>query len=321
VASGTLEGTIMRKRRMAKRVGIVSVFVAASWLTPAATQETQENVVYGMYSGLALLMDVRIPENPNGFGIVFIAGSGWHAPLALDAYPLKWGVDRPYLGAAGLLAQGYTLFSINHRSAPRFRYPAAVEDAQRAVRFVRYHADRFGIDPNHIGVVGASSGGHLALMLGVLDGQGEGTSPIDRESSKVQAVVALSPGTDFRTLLARGEGAVDAVASFLGVWVPRPLEADSTSEEMQMVVEASPVTHVSPDDPPILLVHGDQDPTAPFNQSEIMMERLRETGVTGYLIRMEGGGHGGAVMEGPDPPDYRKSMVEWFDRYLRNVIH
>ena len=307
--------------RMVIRITLVSAFVLLM-VTPRSTlaaARVESNVVYGMYSGLALLMDVHFPDNPNGYGIVFIPGSGWHAPLSLDADPLKQGVESPHRGAERLLAGGYTLFSINHRAAPRFRYPAALEDAQRAVRYVRHHAARFGIDPDHIGAVGGSSGGYLALMLGVLDGAAPGQSPIDQESSKVQAVVALFPPTDFTAI---GGRAVGAVASFLGQRVPpssSQLADAPDSTELTLLRDASPVFHVSSEDPPFLLIHGDQDATVPYSQSEIFLDELERHGVTGELIRMPGGGHGASVAEGPNPPDYRNSMVEWLSRHLGNL--
>ena len=137
----------------------------------SAPGRVEENVVYGMRSGLALLMDVHYPEQSNGRGIVFIPGSGWHAPLDYDATPLK-ASGFAKLWAPPLVEAGYTLFVINHRAAPRFQHPAALEDAQRAVRFVRANAELYGIDPERIGGVGGSSGGHLIAMLGVVDAPG-----------------------------------------------------------------------------------------------------------------------------------------------------
>src|SRR5687768_15456371 len=150
----------------------------------------ERNVVYGMYSGLALLMDVHRPEaGANGYGIVHISGSGWSAPLGLDARPLK-EASHVEIEALPLVEVGYTVFTINHRAAPRFAYPAAVEDAQRAVRFVRHNAARLGIRGDRIGALGGSSGGHLVSMLGVLDGDGdaEDESAVNRESARVQCV-------------------------------------------------------------------------------------------------------------------------------------
>ena len=151
----------------------------------------EENVVYAMRGGLAMLLDVHYPERSNGFGIVFTPGSGWHAPLTYDAAPLKAsGFAKLYVPP--LTKAGFTVFVINHRAAPRYSYPAPVEDAQRAARFVRHNADRFGIDPDRIGGVGGSSGGHLISMLGVLDGGGDPASPdpVERASAKLQAVFA-----------------------------------------------------------------------------------------------------------------------------------
>ena len=127
--------------------------------------QTLANQVYGMYSGLALLLDVHQPARSNGHGVVYINGSGWHGPLGLDAMPLKeTPLGRPYIEA--MCAAGYTVFAINHRAAPRHRYPAAIEDARRAVRFMRQHAERFGIRADRIGACGGSSGGHLVSLLG-----------------------------------------------------------------------------------------------------------------------------------------------------------
>ena len=168
-------------------------------ISAAEKVTVERNVVYGMYSGLALLMDVYRPTEPNGYGVVFISGSAWNAPLSFNATPLKEsGQEKGY--AIPLAEAGYTVFGINHRATPRFQYPAAVEDAQRAVRFVRHHAERFGIDPNRIGAMGGSSGGHLVSLLGTLDGAGDpdDPDPLNQESAKVQCVVARAVPADLR---------------------------------------------------------------------------------------------------------------------------
>ena len=117
-----------------------------------AQAKVERNVIYDMYSGLALLMDVYYPENPNGYGIVFVSGSGWTRELSLDAAPItQTGQEDVY--AVPLAESGYTVFDINHRAAPRFRHPAHLEDAQRAIRFIRHHADEFGIDAERIGAM------------------------------------------------------------------------------------------------------------------------------------------------------------------------
>src|SRR5262245_28310486 len=142
----------------------LSLSVAAS-----AQSRVDANVVYGMYSGTALLLDVHYPVRPNGFGIVFIPGSGWNAPLGSSRTPLK---ESPQVAMYGpsLLQAGCTVFAITHRATPTFRYPAPLEDAQRAVRFIRHHAAKYGIDSARIGGSGGSSGAHLVSLLATLDG-------------------------------------------------------------------------------------------------------------------------------------------------------
>jgi hypothetical protein len=130
----------------------------------------EPNVIYGMYSGLALVLDVHTPPSPNGYGVIFISGSGWQAPIGYDATPLKQN-QIPIWGPA-LLKAGYTVFALNQRAVPRFHYPGAVDDVQRAIRFVRHHAKDYGIDPARIGGMGGSSGGHLIALTALLAAPG-----------------------------------------------------------------------------------------------------------------------------------------------------
>ena len=264
----------------------------------------EENVVYAMRGGLALLMDVHVPQRTNGRGIVVIPGSGWHAPFDYGAAPLKAsGFVR---SAAPLVEAGYTVFVINHRAAPRHVYPAAVEDAQRAVRFVRAHAERWGVDPERLGGMGGSSGGHLISMLGVLDGGGDAASddPVERESAKLQAVFARAAPTD----LTQFDGAVSSASlgSFLGMRLHQRDAA--TTAEYRRYWQASPAAHVSPDDPPFLLLHGTADDRVPYARSPEFVARLRADGVDADLITVPDGGHGAAI-----PAD---RLVAFFDDKL-----
>jgi acetyl esterase/lipase len=273
----------------------------------------EENVVYGMYSGLALLTDVYRPGRSNGHGVVYINGSGWHAPLALDAQPLnRTPLGMPYIEA--LQAAGYTVFAINHRAAPRFRYPAAFEDAQRAVRFARRNAGRFEIDGTRIGACGGSSGGHLVSMLGTHGGEGNAEDPdeVNRESAAVQCVVARAAPVD----LLRANG--PAVADFMGM-LPRGEAAGLYSVEHATFSRASPLKHVSSGCPPWLLIHGTEDSVVPFEQSELMLAALQAAGVACDLLPIPGAGHGPHFPGAKDPPDYLGAMVAWFDRHLRGA--
>ncbi|MBI1353865.1 MAG: prolyl oligopeptidase family serine peptidase [Acidobacteria bacterium] len=285
------------------------VLLSLLLLPSAAQARVDKDVVYGMRSGLALLMDVHYPDRSNGRGIVFIPGSGWHAPLEYSATPLKES-GFAKLWAPPLVKAGYTVFVINHRAAPRFQHPAALEDAQRAVRFVRAHAVQYGIDPNRIGGVGGSSGGHLIAMLGVADAPGNPDSrdPVERESGKLQVILARAAPTN----LTKAPGA--SQASYMGLRLHERDGADTP--EFQRYWEASPAAHASPDDAPFLLIHGDADDRVPYERSVEFQDLLTQMGVEAELLRVPGGGHGASFPGAKNPPNYLGAMVSWFDRKL-----
>jgi len=231
-------------------------------------------------------------------------------PLAYDAEPLSESQVDVY--GQPLVQRGYTVFSLNHRATPRFRFPAPLEDVQRAVRFVRYHAAEYGIDPDRIGAIGGSSGGHLSAMLGVMDGRGDpdDPDPVNRVSAKVQTVVARAPLTDLARI-ETPEG-IGFVVLLMGA---RPSPNAHTAEG-RAYFEASPVNHVSADDPPTLFIHGDRDGLVPFEQSELLSRALDAVGVETRLIRIPEGDHGPTFPGAVDPPDYIGAIIDWFDRHL-----
>jgi acetyl esterase/lipase len=294
-----------------KMKAAVVVALAALLVLPASVfgqGRIEKNVVVGMVSGLALVMDVHLPDEPNGYGIVHISGSAFSRPLAYNA-PL---ISESQAGIYGepLVAKGYTVFSLNHRATPRFRYPAPLLDVQRAVRFIRYHAQEYGIDPDRIGAVGGSSGGMLVSLLGVLDGKGDPDDPdaINGVSAKVQVVVARAAPVD-HTRWSTGEvGALLFGASN---------SQDPQSEEARRYREASAINYVSADDPPFLLIHGDADQTIPFEQAGLMSDALKEVGVDSRVIRIPGAGHGPTFPGAENPPDYIGAMTDWFDQHLK----
>ncbi len=284
--------------------------------TASAQSRVDTNVVYGMYSGAALLLDVHYPARPNGFGIIFIPGSGWSAPLGYAAAPLKES-NQVDMYVPSLTQAGYTVFAITHRATPTFHYPAPLEDAQRSVRFIRHNAAKYGINPARIGGAGGSSGGHLVSMLGTIGGPGDAsdTDPVNRESARLQCIVARAAPLDL--LRMSPSIAKEAVALLLGV---RVIEATpKTSVEYKTAWAASPINHVSPEAAPSLLIHGDVDQTVPFHQSEMMEAALKKAGVPVKLLRIAGGDHGPTFPGATNPPDYKAEMVKWFDTYLRKA--
>lgn len=272
---------------MTRSVATLALAIAAAGVGPAtAQQRVERNVVYGLHSGTALLMDVYYPARQNGAAVVWINGSGFQSDPGRPGWQLKtsqrmW-VAQPYLDA------GFTLFTINHRALPAFRFPDALHDAQRAVRFVRYHASRFGVDPRRMAARGSSSGGHLTALLGTLDGAGDTTSPdaVDHQSAKVQAVVALRASYDFTTSSAWPPELVAIIESLLGA---------SLAEAPARYADASPQTHLTPDDAAFLLVHGDADEIIPFSQALSMRADLVAAGVPHEFVQLPDAGHGWAA--------------------------
>jgi acetyl esterase/lipase len=276
---------------------------------PAATVE--RNVVYGMVSGAALLLDVHRPAHSNGLGVIFISGSGWQASSAYGATPLK--EQQVGLWGPPLLAVGYTVFAINHRAAPRFHYPAAIDDVQRAIRFVRFHAEDYGIDPARLGGVGGSSGGHLIGLAAMLASPGNAADPdpVNRESAALQAVVLRAPLLDLRTI-----DTVEGIAYVTSFMEAPPSQASAAAA----YTAASPVTHVTHQSPPTLLIHGDADTLVPLRQSTALEALLGKSGVPVKLLVIHRGVHGAdfGLPQAPDEwPGYYGAMVDWLNRYLQ----
>src|ERR1700679_596719 len=152
--------------------------------------DRKEDVIYGRKFGTALTMDVFTPrKDANGIGVVLVVSGGFVS----SHESIQPVFIRP------LTDRGYTVFAVVHGSQPRFTVPEIIADMNRAVRFIRYHSKDYGIDPAHIGICGASAGGHLSLMIGTAgtEGKPDANDPVDRESSRVQAVACFFPPTDF----------------------------------------------------------------------------------------------------------------------------
>ena len=301
----------MRRLLLIAAASFPLIALAAPAKDARVAPAVERNVVYGMYSGLALLLDVHRPAKPNGFGVIFISGSGWQAGLDYGAAPLK--EQQIPLWGPPLLAAGYTVFAINHRAAPRFHYPAAIDDVQRAIRFVRFHARDYGIDGARLGGVGGSSGGHLLGLAAMLGSAGnlQDADPVNRESAALAAVVLRAPLLDLR--------AIDTVEGT--AYVVSFMEAPkSNASAAAAYAAASPITHVSTRSPPVLLLHGDADVLVPISQSVAMQAALEAANVPVKLVTVPGGVHGadfGAAQRRADWPDYFGETVTWLDRYLR----
>ncbi|MEE2566174.1 alpha/beta hydrolase [Hyphobacterium marinum] len=296
-------------RLLVAALGVISLSAAAiaqdeHQLTPA-----RENVIYGMVSGAAMLMDVYGPEESNGLGVIVIPGSGWYMPEIYSVPPLKDLSRRDYIRGtvAALTDEGFTVFVINHRSSPGNRFPAAVEDTRRAVRFVRAGAEAFGIDPERIGILGHSSGGNLAAMAAYIDdAPGNGVDPIDQQSSAVQAVVTLAAPFYLYDIENVDVYGAQTVANYVGV----PFYGLDNHYETSppIAVQASPTHYVDAGDPPLYMVYSADDPVVPESQADHMIAALDEASAPYTPVRGETGEHA---------PDYdHAAMTAWLERVL-----
>ncbi len=300
---------------------LVIAVTALSALTLAApvradepSYKRTEDVIYGRKFGTALTLDVFQPEKPNGAGIIFCVSGGW--------FSSHESVNVGFLRE--LLNRGYTIFAVVHGSQPKFTITEVLQDMHRAVRFVRAHAADYGVDPQRIGICGASAGGHLSLMQGTAGKPGEATAKdaIDRESSRVQAVACFFPPTDFLNYGQAGENAMGRgiLKDFRAPFDFHEFDQETKhfvpiTDEARLIEigkEVSPVNHVSPDDPPTFIIHGDADKLVPIQQAQIIIEKLKGVGVPAELSVKAGAAHGW-----PDITADMKLLADWFDKYLK----
>ena len=273
------------------------------WYFHPAVQRTNA-VAYGQRGNRTLSLDVLRPANTNGLGVLVLVSGGWKSgpPGSLGGWI-----------AAPLLRRGYTVFPIYHVSQPDSTVPEIIEDMHRAVRFVRYHARDYGVDPQRLGVTGGSAGGHLSLMLATRGGPGPATAadPVDRESSAVQAVAIFFPVTDLLHLGKSTENPGDGgpPKSFRRGFGPQ-----STNLAAWKIIghDASPIYHITTNLPPVLIYHGSADTLVPLEQSEWFQQKAREAGRTVRIVVHPGGKHGWLTMVF----DVR-NFADWFDEHLR----
>lgn len=303
--------TLLRAARMTPGVtfGIAVVSIGLVWtlslvqaqqaaIEPPATVIVEKDVPYAKVGNRSLFLDLARPKNGDGpFPVVVcIHGGGWRA-----------GDKKEFLQAVySLAAQGYVAATVQYRFAPDHHFPSQIQDVKAAVRYLRSRAKGLKLDPDRIGVLGGSAGGHLALLLGTADAKDIVDVGEHLEfSSKVQAVASVA-------------GPCDLTQSFpqLSEAMVTDLIGKTRKDAPEMYRQASPIYDLDANDASILTIHGTKDELVPYEQSTSLVAACKKLGIEAELHTIPNGGHG----TGGKPEDWAAGlvkMVAFFDRHLK----
>ncbi|MEZ5324618.1 MAG: alpha/beta hydrolase [Verrucomicrobiales bacterium] len=254
--------------------------------------------VYATVDGHELKLDILRPSGEkNPPLLVWVHGGAWRAG------------SRENPKVAALAEKGWAIASVDYRLSPVAPFPAQVHDIKAAIRFLRAHAAEHRCSVDEIAIAGASAGGHLAALVGVTNGhaelEGKVGTDLDADSS-VQAIVSLYGGSNLESILAQ------STPHGLSVRVPALdlLLGAAPDKVPDLARLASPVAHVDSTDPPLLLVHGDQDPQMPINQAHELQGAYEKLGLRCQFKVLHGAAHGGDAF-------YDAANLALMDAFLR----
>lgn len=279
-----------------KTLGVPTTLLAAFCMVLASPEacfgqapnyDVKADVVYGHKHGMALTYDVFTPkEDSNGVGLLFMVSGGWVSSWAPPEQAV--GFFQP------LVANGYTVVAVRHGSSPKYVIPEIAKDVKLALRHVHSHSSEYGIDPMRLGVFGFSAGGHLSLLLGT-----QSNDVATKDAPRVAAVVAIFPPTD--------------LAPYVEPTNPLREQFPALKFDPSQANVYSPLMHVTNDDAPTLLVHGDQDELVPIWHSEKIDAAFEKENVAHELIVIEGAAHG---FDQAGNQRMFAGMLRWFDLHL-----
>jgi acetyl esterase/lipase len=262
------------------------------------------DVVYGEVHGTGLLMDVFTPKGKaNGMGIIDVVSGAYNS----DRRKIR---DHTLAQVYSIFcSHGYTVFAVRPGSRTRYTAPEMEAHVKMGIRYVKQHAAEYKIDPDRLGLTGASAGGHLATLAAVTpeEGNPDADSPLLRQNTHVRAAAIFFPPTDF--LDWDGKPADFKTLGdllFLG-----GAKGHSEEEIKERAGQISPARLVKGPAVPFLLIHGDADPLVPLQQSQKMVAALKAAGGSAELIVKKGGGHPWMTL-----PEEVKIMADWFDQHL-----
>jgi acetyl esterase/lipase len=306
-----------------RRIFLPTLLLLVIDILQAQNNLSTEEIIYGRKDGTALTMlQLKPAARSNGKAIIRVIAGSWFSSY-YQATMTQTLDDSKTL----YLDKGFTVFEVIVGSQPRFAIPDQVNDVKRAVRYIRYNAKKLGVDPDHIGISGYSAGGHLSLAVSTADEKIDNTAedPIDRVSSRVQAVAVLFPPTNFIDWNGAGFNIINTTnlqrqskvygAFDFKKWNDSTRTYDPVSDTAarnKIGRDISPFYFVSSDDPPVFIIHGDADDVVPMQQSQAIIAKFKQAGVPANLIIKKGIKHRIDDMQ----PEI-KQFAEWFDKYLK----
>jgi acetyl esterase/lipase len=292
---------------------LASLIAAAPESKPALTRVN--DITYGTLGGEKLQLDIVRPNKPGPHPcVVCFHGGAWQMGTRRDptrlslGYPF-WKEPNRELGIMEKLAeQGYVVASVSYRFVPKHKFPAPIEDAKTAVRFLRTNAKKYDIDPDQFAALGFSAGGHSALMLGLTDSSaGFDGDLYPGVSSQVQCVVDFFGPTDL-SLYAESEGLVD---SFMVPFLTKQCKTDPTCYK-----RASPLEYVTKNAPPTMVIHGTVDLLVPIIHSERLVKKMKAAGVETEFLPMQWKGHG---WSGPAVRESALASLDFLNKHLKKA--
>ena len=258
-------------------------FVSLLFLTEAVmgADPKFKDVEYAAVGDVVLKLDIyRPPEAKNAPLVVWVHGGAWRAG------------SKNRVPVVRLLDHGFAIASVDYRLSPVAKFPAQIHDIKAAIRFLRTHADSYHFDAKRFVVAGSSAGGHLAALVGVTNGVVELEGNVGDHvgvSSDVQGIVSFFGAANLQSILSQ------STPHGLSVRVPalELLLGGQPDQQAELAKLASPVSHVDISDPPLLLIHGDQDPQMPINQAHELHGKYKQLGLSVEFEVVHGGAHGG----------------------------
>ncbi|MCC6489519.1 MAG: prolyl oligopeptidase family serine peptidase [Candidatus Hydrogenedentes bacterium] len=299
---------IVSTLRMASRLAVVLFCVAA--VSAAAQEELpytqQENVVYAEIHGTGLLADIYKPKgDSNGLGVIDVVCGAWHSDRGKINDHTKAQVFSIFC------SKGYTVFAMRPGSVSKYTGEEMRENVLTAIRWVKSKASEYGVDPNRLGMLGASAGGHLATLAAVTPEEADPAAkdPLKHADTRVKAVAVFFPPTDLAEMIAGSPNLSETISNLL---FAGGVEGHTPEEIQEKAIAISPSRQVKSGAlPPFLLIHGDADPLVPLRQSELFVDAVKAAGGQAELIVKPGGAH-----PWPTLPEEVAVMAEWFDKQL-----